>query len=74
MWICDATGFFSIVKKDCGDDELLVKARKAEADWKGGEGARKIKEEERQGTDQAEALVDHIPFPFLYTIFLFLFL
>lgn len=27
MWICDATGFFSIVKKDCGDDELLVRAR-----------------------------------------------
>lgn len=27
MWICDATGFFSIVKKDCKDDELLVRAR-----------------------------------------------
>lgn len=27
MWICDATGFFSIVKKDCGEDELLVRAR-----------------------------------------------
>jgi hypothetical protein len=27
VWICDATGFFSIVKKDCSDDELLVRAR-----------------------------------------------
>ncbi|MHB8939867.1 MAG: hypothetical protein ACYC7K_00475 [Desulfobacteria bacterium] len=27
MWICDATGFFSIVNKDCGADELLVRAR-----------------------------------------------
>jgi len=27
VWIFDATGFFSIVKKDCGDDELLVRAR-----------------------------------------------
>lgn len=27
MWICDATGFYSIVKKDCGADEMLVRAR-----------------------------------------------
>lgn len=27
MWIFTQDGFFSIVKKDCGDDELLVRAR-----------------------------------------------
>jgi len=27
MWLCNSEGFFSIVKKSCGDDELLVRAR-----------------------------------------------
>ncbi len=29
MWIMLSDAFISIVKKDCGDDELLVRARRA---------------------------------------------
>lgn len=28
MWICLNNAFFSIVSKDCGEDELLVRARR----------------------------------------------